>query len=499
MGRITSSRYILALIGPCWNTGRSVARDVLNMVCRDTGWSADSVPTYGTPHSGLQQTVWPPQPAVHHLQGAELRYPHPCLPNDGLNKSGTKVIIKYAYSDYKNEIARTAIMGYWQLNSGLRNVLPFSRCCYNLTEYPIKIVYVKIEAEPKNAFGGLDQHSKPTGLFKFLALKHADIVLCPVAYTEDRRTVADFTVSVFQENTIGLYKPLATNSDFWSFYVKPFSMYSWILILTLILFLMLFSVMLMRYFPNTGVRNSNTFDMLAICGLLLNQGSSHYHSSVGWRMYYWSVTLLGTLLVTFYGSKIVAEYAVLKHTEFFNDFYEVANHPLYRPIVLKDSAIFTILKSSADPEVCALWNRMKKDINHYTVTSLEQSIEQVDCCHGVYIGPSSYIKYVKSQNPSLVILDRSLGNFPMGFALQKNSPLTRIFNSILNYLHEGGIVQHIKNDNFNISSKSKETKIVKQIVLSEMRFPITFIATAIILTIMLCFIEMIWVKHNLSK
>ncbi|KAG1710405.1 putative glutamate receptor [Nymphon striatum] len=398
------------------------------------------------------------------------------------NDSGTKVMIQYAYSDYKHEIARMDSMGYWQLKTGLTKIVPFSLCCYNLTGYPIKIIYMKVtairectlalfasahfsniaklEAETTGAFGGLDHNNKPVGLFKFLAKKQADIVLSSVAFTEDRRTVADFTVPVFNEHIIGIYKPPDIKPNyFWSFYMKPFTISSWIFILTMILFLMMFSVMLMKYFSNAGVQNYNEFDILAICGLLLNQGSSQDHTSVGWRLYYWSVALLGTLLVTFYSSRIVAENAVFKHSEFFNNFYEVANHPVYRPIIWKESGTHRVLKSSPDPEASALWNRMKKDINHHTVTSKEETIELLGSGLGVFIGIKSYINYLKSENPSLVILDSPLGSLPMGIALQKNSPLTRMFNTILNDIHEGGLLQHMENASYISSSKIKENKI----------------------------------------
>ncbi|KAG1697392.1 Glutamate receptor ionotropic, delta-1 [Nymphon striatum] len=386
----------------------------------------------------------------------------------GLNKSGTKVFIKYAYSDYKMEIAKMAIMGYWQPKTGLRKIVPFSGCCYNLTGYPVKLGYVKgdkvyaivekigntfvltefmgdilniilthlgirivkIEVEPNGTYGGLDQNNEPTGLFKLLANNQADIIIHPMVYTIIRNKVADFTVSVFETKIIGLYKPPDDNSKFWTFYAKPFSMYSWIIIVTIIPCLMMFSVILLRYFPNTGVSDSNQFDILVICGLLLNQGSSQYPTSVGWRIYHWSVMLLGTVLVAFYGSKIVAENAVFKHKELFTDFYEVAEHPIYRPIVWKDTAYHNMLKDSSDPEASSLWNRMKKDINKHTVTSIEQIVEQVDCCQGVYIDSSTYIMYLKNQNPSFVILDRSLGNLQNGIALQKNSPLTKMFDTV---------------------------------------------------------------------
>ncbi|KAG1697391.1 putative glutamate receptor [Nymphon striatum] len=437
----------------------------------------------------------------------------------GFNNSGTQVIINYAYSDYKMEIARMAVMGYWQLERGLTEIVPFYRCCYNLTGYPVTLAYVqgdkvyatvekigntfvltefmgdilniilthlgirivKIEVEPNGTYGGLDQNNEPTGLFKLLANNQADIIIQPMVYTIIRNKVADFTVSVFETKIIGLYKPPDDNSKFWTFYEKPFSMYSWIIIVTIIPCLMMFSVILLRYFPNTGVSDSNQFDILVICGLLLNQGSSQYPTSVGWRIYHWSVMLLGTLLVAFYCSKIVATNAVLKQKEFFTDFYEVAEHPIYRPIVWKDTAYHNMLKDSSDPEIFTLWNRMKKDINKHTVTSIEQIFEQVDCCQAVYIDSSNYINYLKSQHPSFVILDRSLGIQQVGIALQKNSPLTKMFDRVIldnmnilidvryyfnfriNHLHEGGIIQNIIDDYRNYSSNIEETKIVKPI------------------------------------
>ncbi|KAG1710403.1 Ionotropic receptor 25a [Nymphon striatum] len=420
----------------------------------------------------------------------------------GLNKSVPKVIIKYAYYDFKRKVARTDMMGYWQLKTGLRKVVSFSRCCYNLTGYPIKVVYMKgnkpysyvekigdtykisgisgsilttilsvlniriqkLEAEPTGEFGGLDQNGKPIGIFKVLADKQADIVLDSLASTDDRRTVADFSIPVFYEQVIGIYKPPDTNSNFWSFYMKPFSMSSWILILTMIMLLIMFSVMLMRYFRNADVSDSNKYDILAICGLLLNQGSSQDHTSVGWRIYYLSVMILGTLLVAFYSSKIVAENAVFKHREFFNDFYEVANHPLYRPIVWKEAAAHRVLKSTTDPEASAIWKRMKGDINHYAATSLEEAFEEIEKSQGVFIDISSYIKYLQKPKPFI-------SYFGQYFRLMD--------------LHEEGIIKHIKDENFISSSKIKENNILKQIELSEMIFPIIFIVTAILFTIIL--------------
>ncbi|KAG1709792.1 hypothetical protein GQR58_002755 [Nymphon striatum] len=214
---------------------------------------------------------------------------------EGLKEKGIKVIINYAYSDYKKKTSRKNTMGYWQLKSGLSTIVPYSRCCYNMSGYRIKIVYAKgdlpygnVEKTGNNlkitGIAGsileeilniLDIRSEyeAYGIIQKFSKKQADIAVSVLGHTEDRNTVADFTLSVMQERIIGLYKPPDnSNSHFWSFYVKPFSFSSWILILTMILLLMMFSVILMRYFPQSGIGEVNQFDILVIWGLQLNQG-----------------------------------------------------------------------------------------------------------------------------------------------------------------------------------------------------------------------------------
>ncbi|KAG1652011.1 hypothetical protein GQR58_026595 [Nymphon striatum] len=150
--------------------------------------------------------------------------------------------------------------------------------------------------------------------------------------------------------------------------------------------------------------------------------------SIGWRTFYISVLFAGSLLVAFYNSRTVADNTVSRSEKPFRNLLELAGNKIYHPILYRDTSSHHFFKTSTYEDFSAVWNRINMDVDSYTVTSTDEIMRLINCCHAAHIGPIKYISFLKSVQPSLELMDNGFLPFWMGIAFQKNSPITRMFN-----------------------------------------------------------------------
>ena len=101
----------------------------------------------------------------------------------------------------------------------------------------------------------------------------ADMIVAPVAQTPQRRSIADFTYSYYNEDLTVLFKPTDTSLYKWRDYLRPFKWQVWVLLLaatvvTMLVFWWITCLLLSR----GKASGDTTMCVLFIFGILVRQG-----------------------------------------------------------------------------------------------------------------------------------------------------------------------------------------------------------------------------------
>ena len=272
-------------------------------------------------------------------------------------------------------------------------------------------------------YGGIEEDNITwNGLIGLLDRKEADIVTSPMARTQARNEVADFTLPVNQDKLTLLAKKLTKSLPNVWVYLKIFSPIVWLCIANLLLAVALFSHFFEKFDPHS---NSSIRHTISTCYKMLLQISTNmaceFASS---RFIFMSGSLFAYLIFVIFSADLTANMTVRSNNVPIKNFYDVLEED-YQVHVWEDAVAHQVLANaipgSAMHEVYQ--ETMKSnDIAFYTGSGMANKIldDNPKALLFAYGGGTYFLK------DSQALLIDEISRVYGCFATQKDSEFTGI-------------------------------------------------------------------------
>ncbi|CAM1312218.1 Uncharacterised protein at_DN1195 [Pycnogonum litorale] len=435
--------------------------------------------------------------------------------------------IAYLYNDFADGRQRTSKIGYWSSADGLKMKKTFNNCCYNISSYLIRAVWIqhslgrkryKMDHKPANiyakdisnigyigeifsiivetlklrtelyevpdkTYGDYDPKKETSyGLFHELHQQSADIAIGDLVDTVRRREVADFSTEIHQTCKRVIYsKPKLIESFY--FYIKPFTSETWLLVSIGCLLSLLASKCLF----SLSKKHKEEWKVLNVWAAFMNQGADlGKEDRMHLSFYQLSLYITVGLLAIFYSSKLLSMAAARFHSPPFTSMTELATQDMYIPVFSYGGATVQDILISTDEELVGIKRKLKSNLKLYVRNSSMSEIEAKLTEEKIaFVSSSEELNSMRRNNEDLEIMEKCYLPSGVYLAYRKEFPLRNIIDKLLIKMRQSGIVKRVWDTNFGERKKNIEDTAVHQINLDTIYVPLFILLVANIFSLII--------------
>ncbi|XP_024085331.1 glutamate receptor ionotropic, kainate 2-like [Cimex lectularius] len=319
----------------------------------------------------------------------------------------------------------------------------------------------KFVLAPDGEYGSYNKDTKQwNGLIRELQERRADLAICDLTITYDRRSVVDFTMPFMRLGISILFsKPAKQPPTLFSF-SEPLSFDVWICMATAYLAVSLLLYFLARITPHewrnphpcklcpTELENNLTMQNVIWhnCGSLMQQGSDISTRALSTRLVasmWWFFVLI---MISSYTANLTAFLTYVRMEGTIKSVSDLASSSKIKYGVMEGGASMNFFKNSNDSLYKRMWNQMESSKPTVFVKNNEEGVDRVLRSKRKYafFMESTTIEYQMEKHCELTQVGGLLDSKDYGIAMPFNSPYRIAISGAVLKLQESGKLAKIK-------------------------------------------------------
>ncbi|KAL0124437.1 hypothetical protein PUN28_006343 [Cardiocondyla obscurior] len=392
--------------------------------------------------------------------------------SDGVHLIRTEELERYLYTSIKDKTFRisTKLGAPYVMevtDSSARGVLidqkRYEGFCIDLIEEIASILDFKYQFElvPDGKYGSYNEETKTwDGLIKRLLDREADLAICDLTVTYQRKSVVDFSLPFMNLGISILFnKPEEKVPNFFSF-LLPLSADVWICMATAYLIVSIMLFVQARMAPGEWINPhpcntdpeelENNFNlknsMWLMIGSIMQQGSDILPKVPSIRMLtsmWWFFTLI---MITSYTANLAAFLTIDKMDTPIKNVEDLAKQAKIKYGVLKAGSTSTFFRDSNYSTYKRMWNMMTDWRPSVFTASNDEGVDRVTKGKRKYafLMESTTIEYKMERNCEIDKIGGLIDNKGYGIAMPRNFPYRTMINNAILTLGEKGVLQTLK-------------------------------------------------------
>ncbi|XP_046669492.1 glutamate receptor ionotropic, kainate 2-like isoform X2 [Homalodisca vitripennis] len=311
-------------------------------------------------------------------------------------------------------------------------------------------------------YGTLDKKTKQwNGLIRELREKKADLAICDLTITYDRRSAVDFTMPFMTLGISILYKkPEKPDVKLFSF-LSPLAFNVWVTMATAYLGISLLLYILSRITPSEWknphpcrespefLENTLTMNNLIWhnCGSLMQQGSDIAPQAVSTRIVagmWWFFTLI---MISSYTANLAAFITQQKMDNTIDSAEDLVNQNKVKYGVMADGSSYNFFRESNDSLYQKIWSNMQSATPSVFTDNNDEGVDRVRKAKNrgyAFFMESTTIEFQVEQYCELTQIGGTLDSKGYGIAMPSDSPYRTAISGAVLKLQESGKLRDLK-------------------------------------------------------
>ncbi|XP_067682752.1 probable glutamate receptor [Haliotis asinina] len=304
--------------------------------------------------------------------------------------------------------------------------------------------------EPKDKEWGREVNGSWTGLVKLLINEEADMTVAPMAITESRATVIDFTVPYFYTNSVLI---LSTQDPHkWLTLLYLFRYEVLVCILASLIFSTVFLFLIEEVTPVRSGTDGRPTEMLSRYGnilwyhfgALVAKGGTYLPETESGRTVLSCWWLFAVIMATIYSGNLIAFLANGREKPPFSSLAEMVQQDTYTWGFVGGTALVTLFQDSNISDYQKIWRRVKemtaKDPD-WLSQNINKHLGRVAESQYVFISGESIMEmWDDSRRCNLQILNEEFRSTPIAVGLPKHSEHVHVFSHQILKVFESGLL-----------------------------------------------------------
>ncbi|KAG1683104.1 Glutamate receptor ionotropic, delta-1 [Nymphon striatum] len=306
----------------------------------------------------------------------------------------------------------------------------------------------------------------------------ADMAVSDITITDERYSFVEFSPAIIMTSYSGIYNKNKGIDPFWTFYLAPFTIGTWICLVSIVIIIMLLIIVLNKKFRFSRSR----FSVLTVLSSVTGQGTEFVYRYNGQKLLHFILLLFGMLICYFYQSKIISNHIVEWEQPPIKNLDDISKSNTYYPIFRKGTAIEEVIMNSSDSSFSAIKQMVLRDKKkHLLPTSLQDSSE-LEADGRIYFTTMLSCKVFIKNSPTLIILEEEFMYGGIYFVWQKNLSIGPILKRTFMKMKENGIIQRLYTKYFEVKETSASLERKNgQITLDVAALPFLYIIFCLII------------------
>ncbi|XP_047490124.1 probable glutamate receptor [Penaeus chinensis] len=280
-----------------------------------------------------------------------------------------------------------------------------------------------------------------SGMVGELDQRTSDVIVAPLDHTQARSRVVDYCMGIQMSGYHLVLRRPDNNESAWTSFTREFQWQVWLVVgFTLLVSSFVFYATGKSPFEGETVSLGDAF--LLVFGSLCAQSTSLQLSSSSSRIAFVTIYLNTMLLYAFYTCFIISHLAVTAYSHPFNTLQELyEKRDEYDFGFVKGISVEGSFKLAPDGLYKDVWRDMVEPKYGSLVRSDDEGIRRVLAGRYVHLMYGKKFQFKYAHDCDLMILPMKYMTIATTFAVQKGSPLRRIFTYHLMRLRDTGIFQ----------------------------------------------------------
>ncbi|XP_069670217.1 glutamate receptor-like [Periplaneta americana] len=303
------------------------------------------------------------------------------------------------------------------------------------------------------------------GMVQKVATNQVTIGIGPFDYTDDRLDVVSYLPPIWNYKvTVYIRQPDIVMSTLQQI-LSPFSLEVWLVIMTIVVSLIASLASIWRlYSTHFSTRDDNAFNIQEytthVLGIFLLQGHGATLRILSWRLVYFVMYFLSTVLFIAYSAKFISNLSVRRPSLPFTDFEGLLEDGSYKIRLLAGNVYGKYLQESKESTLRQIYKQMIAP--HVRDTGGEPLDNIQSLCSTPKTGYITTDRMVRiiSGKMACTVLGLRDSYFPITASLiiSKDSPFRRLFSNQIQALRRTGILKRMNDNTFPI----KMTEVIKE-------------------------------------
>uniref|UniRef100_A0A1I8PB12 Ionotropic glutamate receptor C-terminal domain-containing protein n=1 Tax=Stomoxys calcitrans TaxID=35570 RepID=A0A1I8PB12_STOCA len=315
------------------------------------------------------------------------------------------------------------------------------------------------EPVPDNKYGAYDPNTNEwDGIVRQLMDNQAQMGICDLTITQERRTVVDFTVPFMQLGVQILYsKPPPPKKELFQF-LEPFSVAVWLCLLIALFLMSLVYVVLARFTPDEWktqkdpntveltwtLRNSFYLHINSIlqvgCDILPTAGPMRLFTTFWW--------IFALLMAQTYLAKMTSFITASKMDGTIQNLHDLVQQDKIQFGTVKGGSTSLFFSQSSETDYRLAWNKMKSFKPEALTKDNKEGVDRVKHSKGryAYLLETPILQYYAKKNCDLMPIGDPFGEKFYGIAVPLNAPYRSELNVGILKLSEQGFLYKLKRE-----------------------------------------------------